>query len=250
MKLTQFETQTDKGLTVKGEYEGNETAGRVIIFSHGFGVTRDSHGMFTEIGDELKNEYLVVKFDYTIVNKEENWTKVFPYSKQVEMLKAVYKYIYNEFKPLEINIIAHSMGCLITGLAQLSNINKILLLASPPTAPYQRMKDYFAKRPETVIDESATSTIKRSDGSITYVESDFWHEMRDVNPPKMYKHLASKAEVFFVRALSDQVITEQDYENIRSIKEIDYNEIDGNHDFEGEAREKLIKLIKDMFNGN
>lgn len=90
MKVTQFEIQTEKGLTVKGEYEGNERTGKLIIFSHGFGVTRDSHGMFTEIGDELKSEYLVVKFDYTIVNKEENWTKVFPYSKQVEMLKAVY----------------------------------------------------------------------------------------------------------------------------------------------------------------
>lgn len=142
------------------------------------------------------------------------------------------------------------MGCLITGLAQLSNINEILLLASPPTAPYQRMKDYFAKRPETIIDESATSTIKRSDGSITYVESDFWHEMKDVNPPEMYKQLAENSKVFFVKALSDQVITEQDYIGIRRTSGINYNEIDGNHDFERDARDKPIKLIKTIFNGN
>lgn len=96
-------------------------------------------------------------------------------------------------------------------------------------------------------DESATSTIKRSDGSITYVESDFWHEMKDVNPPEMYKQLALDSEVSFVRALSDQVITEQDYEEIRIIKEIDYNEIDGNHDFEGDARSKLMKYILSLF---
>ena len=66
----------------------------------------------------------------------------------------------------------------------------------------------------------------------------------------MYKQLAENSEVSFVRALSDQVITEQDYKGIRGISEINYNEIDGNHDFEGDARDKLIKLIKNIFNGN
>jgi hypothetical protein len=92
MQVTQFEVKTKSGLTVKGEYEGSVTSKKVIIFSHGFGVTRDSHGMFTEIGDKLVSDYLVIRFDYTIVNKGENWTKVFSYNIQAEMLQAIDRY--------------------------------------------------------------------------------------------------------------------------------------------------------------
>jgi isopentenyl-diphosphate delta-isomerase len=140
-------------------------------------------------------------------------------------------------------VIAHSMGCLITGLAGLKNIGTIILLAGPPVAPYKRMKEYFAKRPETTIDESSVSAIKRSDGSITYVESDFWDGMKTVNPPILYKELSTKSNVTFVRAISDQVITDVDYAPIKGIQSIDYCELKGNHDFEGEDRFALIELI-------
>jgi len=246
MKLQQFKLLKNN-ITVKGEVEGNESSGNVVIFSHGFGVTRDSHGMFNEIGDNLKNSYLVVRFDYSIVNKKENWTKVFPYSIQAKMLQAVYDYIQKVFKSKNVSIIAHSMGCFIVGMAHLGNIDKILLLASPTGSPYIRMKEYFSKRSETVINEEGISRIKRSDGSITFVGKDVWDEMKTMNPYKSYSDLAKGNSIYIIRALADQVITGESYEKVKSIKGLTYIEIDGNHDFEGKAREVLIKKIKEIF---
>lgn len=243
MKLTQFSIKIKNGITVNGEYEGNENSKKVVIFSHGFGVTRNSHGMFVEIGDLLKDNFIVVRFDYSIVNKEENWTKVYPYSIQVEMLKAVHSFVCNNFHPKETNIIASSMGCLITGLVLLPDIKKVILLASPITTPYQSLKTHFTKRPETIINEESTSIIKRSDGSITYVESDFWKEMKDINPVNLYKELIKNSEITFIRATADQIIKDTNYDEIENITGLKYFEIDGDHDFGGSARGKLLNII-------
>jgi len=246
MKLQQFKLLKNN-ITVKGEVEGNEKSGKVIIFSHGFGVTRSSHGMFNEIGDVLKDKYIVVRFDYTIINKKENWTKAFPCSIQKKMLQAVYDYIQKEFKPKNVNIIAHSMGCFIAGMARLKNIDKVFLLAPPTSSPYIRMKEYFSKRPETRINEEGSSRIKRSDGSITIIEKEVWNEMKTVNPYKLYSDLAKENSVYIIRALADQVITGESYEKVKTIKDLKYIEINGNHDFEGKARKILIEKIKSIF---
>ena len=82
IELTQFETRFDDRVTVKGEWEGNEKSGKVVIFSHGFGVTRDSHGSFNQLGDLLKDKFLVVRFDYSkIIPEKKSWPnwKIFIY---------------------------------------------------------------------------------------------------------------------------------------------------------------------------
>jgi hypothetical protein len=247
MKLQQFQLKTKTGTVVKGEYEGNEKSGKCIIFSHGFGVTRDSHGMFNELGDLLKQDFLVVRFDYALVNKKENYTKVFPLSVQAEMLQEVVKYVEQGFKPETVNIIAHSIGCLIVGLAQLANIDRILLLAGPVTPPYQRLKEYFSQRPESKINEQAMSKIKRSDGSLTYVEKDIWKQTRDIDPIELYSNLTKNSDVMFIRALSDQVVIDTDYEIIKSITGLQFKETEGSHDFEGKARVGLKQIVQDFF---
>lgn len=48
IRLTQFSIKLDE-IDIKGEYEGNDEYGKVVVFSHGFGVKRDSWGMFNEL---------------------------------------------------------------------------------------------------------------------------------------------------------------------------------------------------------
>ncbi len=243
MNLNQFKCKLTSKISIKGEYEGNENTGKVVIFSHGFGVQRDDRGMFNDLGDNLKNKFLIVRFDYSLINEKDNSTEVYPYSIQSKMLKKVYSYIKNKFSPNEVNIIAHSMGCLIVGLARIKNLNKVLLLSGPPSSPYSGIKKYFSNRSGTKIDENGTSILKRSDGSLTYIKKNFWKEMKSVNPPKLYSHLAKNSEVIFIRALSDQVITETEFSKISKNSKIKLIEIDGNHNFEGKARRELTNLI-------
>ena len=246
MELTQFEIKTVHNQIVKGEYEGNTNSEKVIIFSHGFGVTRSSHGMFNEIGDALKNEYLIVRFDYAEVNQSENFTRVGSLTSQAEKLSSVIAYINQLIKVKQLNFIAHSMGCVILGMVNPPSINKCILLAGPSTSPYLRLKDYFSKRPETVIDESSESTIKRSDGSTTYVEKEFWHEVHNINPSRLYHQLADNSDVSFIQALNDQVLTNESYESIMKIPKIKFSTLNANHDFEFEARTALVNVIKNI----
>lgn len=218
-------------------------SGKVVIFSHGFGVKRDSRGMFTEIGSLLKNDFLVVRFDYSKIDESDNATIVYPFSIQAKMLERVIEYIRTEFPLLRLNIIAHSMGCLIVGLLLPDHVNKIILMVPPPTSQHKGMKEYFLKRPETEFNEDKISKIKRSDGSWTFVGPEFWSEIKKTRPAQLFKALAEKSNVYFIRAKQDEIITGESYKVIKNIKRMEYMELKGNHNFEGKAREPLLQKI-------
>lgn len=246
LSLIQFQLSLDK-IQTKGEYEGNADSGKVIIFSHGFGVKRDSWGMFNELGDRYKPDYLVVRFDYTRILPQENATQVYPLSVQAKMLEQVIAYIREKFKSTEIDIIAHSQGCLVTGILSPHNIHKVILLASPLLPTYHRMIAYFAKREESMIDEKGISRLKRSDGSWTLVGPDFWQEVKTINPIALYQKLAPKTELYCVRALRDEVILDTNVDDLKEIKKLHYLELKGDHNFAGEARQnwldKMVEII-------
>lgn len=247
-KLTQFELQLNQDIPIKGEFEGDDNSGKVVLFSHGFGVKRDSLGMFTELGDSLKDEFLVIRFDYNKIDKAQSATIVYPYSTQVKILDKVIAFIQKKFKPRELNIIAHSMGCLILGMLSPNNINKAILLAAPPTSQYKRMKEYFSKRPGTKFHEKGVSKIQRSDGSWTLVGSDFWPDTKNVNPPILFKKLVQKSKIYLVRAKQDEVIIDKSYGEMKKISGLEYLELAGNHNFTGKARkpwlQKIVGILK------
>ncbi len=244
--LTQFELDLDGDFLVKGEYEGNINSGKVVVFVHGFGMKRDSRGFFTEIGDSLKDNYLVVKFDLCKVIPEENATLTYSFSTQAEMLKKVVEYLNSTFNPDEINIIAHSMGCLVTGMASIGNINNTILLCSPPSKRFRAMQDYFSHKPGTEFNLDGISRVKRSDGSWTLIDSSFWHDLKSVNPPELIENMSLNSATYFIRALQDDVITDESYDEIKSLKEVKYLELPGDHNFKGEDREDLVKQINEI----
>jgi len=249
IKLTEFKIKTSNGETVLGEYEGNEKSGKVVVFSHGFGVTRTDHGMFTDLGDFLKGEYLVVRFDYNLINDKGKSMEVFPYSQQSRMLDAVLKFVKSSFKTKKVNLIAHSQGSLVVGVLQPSGINKTVLISTPLRSPYQRFKSYFSQRPGTKFDEEGKSQIQRSDGSTTYINKDFWPEIKSIKPLELFRRLAEKYEVSVIIGKDDDLVTD------RTPVEVDrgsvsFFEIVGGHDFGGSSRSKLMQLISRVLEKN
>lgn len=250
-KLTQFALPFNSDLSIQGEYEGNDTSGKAIIFSHGFGLQRNSRGFFTEISNLLKNEFLTVRFDYCQILPEKNATLTYPFTQQAAMLEQVIKFVHNEFQPAEINLIGHSMGCLVIGTLQPEGVEKTILLSSPPSKQFRNMRDYFSHKPGTKFNLEGISKVKRSDGSWTLIDPGFWPDLEKIDPIKMFEELSQKSQVYFVRALQDHVITdepEESYEKIASIPDISYLELPGDHNFSREAREGLLKKIKETLN--
>jgi len=247
MKLTQFKIKNTP-VDVLGEYEGNQKSGKVIIFSHGFGVTRNNHELFIEIGDLLKDKYLIVRFDYNKFSSTKKSLRVYPYSDQVVSLRKVIDFIHKNFDISEVNIVAHSMGCCIVGMLQPDNVKKVFLSAGPTEAPYKNFKEYFSKRPGTVFNETGLSKIQRSDGSFTVIGKEFWKDIKDIDPIPLYFKLAKNSEVYYVRAKKDQIITDTNYKMLVKNSNINYFEIDGGHDFHPPAREELLSILEKIFN--
>ncbi len=110
------------------------------------------------------------------------------------------------------------------------------------------MKEYFSQRKKTVINEKGISRIERSDGSITLVPPQYWPEAKKINPAKLYLKLAEKAKVYFIRALQDQMVGDQDYSLLGKGGRIEYIGLQGNHDFEAKARKpflaKVVQILK------
>jgi pimeloyl-ACP methyl ester carboxylesterase len=242
--LTQFSIQINTDLKVHGEYEGAINTKQVIIFSHGFGVKRDSWGTFNQIGDLFKKYYLIIRFDYNRIMSDGN-THVLPYDIQASMLQAVLNFATDKFQPTRLIIISHSMGNLITGQLAPKKASQFILLAPPPIASGARFIQYFRSRPGTIINETGESILKRSDGSLTYVPQEFWPQMRHINPLKLYKRLAQIAPTSIIKALDDQVITD-DYTPLKALSGTNYLEIPGNHDFQAGARPALLTTIKQI----
>ncbi len=232
---------------VKGEYWKNRNSDKIVIFSHGFGVTRGARGLFTELASLLEDKYSVVLFDYSDVEKGGD-TTTSPFSEQAKKLEEVMEFIKEGFNPKETNIVAHSQGCIIVGLVSPEDINKIILVAGPTSAPGKNIKKYFSEREGTEINESGVSKIQRSDGTSTFVRSEYWKEAYEVNPVEMFLALAKKSVVYFVKAKQDQVVTGEDYSQIRN-SSIVFIELNGNHDFEGKNRQpwltKMVELLEE-----
>jgi hypothetical protein len=103
---------------------------KYLLFSHGFGVKKDSRGMFTEIAEKFP-EYKPVMFDYNVINEETNEVTVEPYSKQSELLSAELNSIYKSDTDAEITLICHSQGCIIPCLLKDIKLERAVLLAPP-----------------------------------------------------------------------------------------------------------------------
>lgn len=231
---------------VKGEFWINKDTNKVVVFSHGFGVTRDARGMFTELASLIKDEYNIVLFDYSEIGEDGN-TTTFPFSEQAKKLREVLKHTREKLNPKKVIIVAHSQGCIITGLVSPDNVEKIILVAGPTSAPGENIKKYFQQRPGTEIDESGISKIERSDGTTTFIQSGYWKDAYEVNPEELFLELARKSKVFFVRAKQDQVLTNEDYSGIKD-SDIVFIEIDGNHDFEREDRKLWLNKMVELLN--
>jgi len=246
MPKTEFQIQSPAGFLINGEYQGNTDSRKIIIFSHGFGVTRKARGLFDDIAAILKDKYLCVLFDYNL--KLENSIKVDSISEQAEILKAVYKHLKHEFGWFECSLVGHSLGTIIIGLADLPDISKIILLAGSPSNPYNRLLERFNANKANQIDQNGTSLIKRADGSNTLVEKEFWTNLKCIpDPYLLYQSLSRNSNVTYVRATLDRPLIDREYKKLENITNLKYVEIEANHDFEVPGRKHLLNKLKEIF---
>jgi hypothetical protein len=142
-----------------------------IIFIHGFGVEKDSRGMFSEISKfiEKKTEAECILFNLNKKNKD-GYVVVKSFSEQVKKIKL----IYEENKDADIvDLICHSQGCIVGAMADLKNIRKTIFLAPPVENDIKKTINYFSQNSLSKINLEGDSFLARRDGTFTVVPKIF-----------------------------------------------------------------------------
>jgi len=215
----------------------------IVIFSHGFGVRKDSRGMFTDIAAALSPGTEKVLFDYNEWDEASQTLTVGTMDERVKKLTNVIADTRATNPDAVIDLICHSQGCVVAGLAKPKGLRKIVLIGPPAVLTPERMRTFFAQFPNTHIDFDGQSVLYRRDGSTTVVPPAYWQSIRNLNPIALYNDLSDNAKIVIINAGNDEVIDIPDGAQVD--KRIEQITIKGaNHNFTNGARPKLIDVIQ------
>ena len=218
-------------------------AGRMVVFSHGFGVRRDGRGMLAEIAHSLPEGTGYVLFDYNDIDETAGTVRAATFSEQVSRLEAVLAWTKQLAGVETVSLIGHSMGCLVIAELAPEGIDRIILLA-PPTTPlggYRRQR--YTRRPDAQR-VGDTWHIPRRDGTITIISDAVFDELEQVDAEGELVKLAMFRPFTLVVAEADEVLPDDDYTELIALPAVaSYGVEDAGHNFTGTARKELLRII-------
>ncbi|HEY1085928.1 MAG TPA: hypothetical protein VGE34_04370 [Candidatus Saccharimonadales bacterium] len=213
----------------------------IILYSHGFGVKKDSRGMFTDIATALP-EFQHEMFDYNQHDEPTNQTFITPLSKQAKILENKIQELRKQYPTATIDIVAHSQGCIVAGMVASPEIRHTVLLAPPTDNVGDRKKSFLLNRPGVTTDENDVIYLPRRDGSISVITPTYWDDWEDLDPIEIYNRLPTASAATLVTATQDEVLPAIDYTHLSpKITRVD---VVADHNFTGEGRAKLCDSIK------
>lgn len=214
----------------------------IVVFVHGFGVKRDSRGMYTDIANALPDHFGSVLFDlYRIEGEDVHITSP---SEQLQRIRDVISFVRQAKPDAKLHLIAHSMGCPISALANVSGIETVIFLA--PAAKFSGgTQKYFERYPNARM-ENDTLIIPRKDGTLTNIPMSFFDELKELDAQGLMVEYAATRPLTVIRATEDGVLADISYEQLEASEDIQIVDIPANHNFEGESRQKMIETILPM----
>ncbi len=221
-----------------------ETKKHIVIFSHGFGVEKDSHGLFTEIAEMLSSFGVEsVMFDYNEINRDTKEVTVKPFSEQTEILQSIIDNTRKENPNSVIDIIGHSQGSVMVAKAELRGIRKVISMSPFFHTDIHAVMERHKKFPTSQIDFNGVSRRVRSDGTVSIIPESYWKERFTTDVYELYNNLALNTDLTIIRAGEDEIMEGPDLLKIFNSYVIS---IHGSHDFKKDARKNLISVIKDV----
>lgn len=216
---------------------------KYLVFSHGFGVKKDSRGLFTDISRVFPN-YIAVMFDYYIERPSGVFT-IPSLHNQAKMLQTQIDIIYRNDHEAEITLICHSQGCVVAGIANPKGITHAVLLAPPgKMSGHEKAKEYFSRRKDAVIATDGAIRFTRKDGSTTCITAEFISDLTSIDPINAYHQLSTITNTAILVARQDEMLHPIDFSSLNDNAQL--IEIDGDHNFTGEYRDGLLLEVKSI----
>jgi len=218
----------------------NNRMSQVVVYVHGFGVKKDSRGFFTQLSLSLpKAKHVFI--DLNTFDDKTNELFVADLEAQTKKLQAAFSVVLQKNPNATYDLVCHSQGCLVAGLANLSPIRKIMLLAPPSELNANDMSGIFSDRPGSHIDINGESRLSRRDGSTTVVAPEYWKSIENLDIIGMFNRLAINSQVFLVEAAEDEVVGKTDFRNL--VSQIEVTMLPGDHNYSGVARRSIIEFV-------
>lgn len=210
---------------------------KTIICSHGFGVRADSRGMFTDVSAAFAD------FDFKLFDYEEvapnSDTVVRPLPERAKLLQQ-----HVDSAEGEIILLCHSLGCIVAGLVDLAKVSKVILLTPPINITKQRFIDLLGSRQGSQYNPVGLSILPRTDGTTMYLPKEFFDSVDSVNPMELFQKVADIKSTVIIRATNDKIVG---LTNVNEIKKAQHIDIDSDHNFTGDNRQKLIDQLRVLF---
>lgn len=223
-------------------------APQMVVFSHGFGVSKDSRGLFMSIAQSLPRGWGYVMFDYDSYDTATNQTHVTAMPERIERLKAALDWTRQQAGVEQVHIIAHSLGCMVAAQLAPEQIGKLILLA-PPLVMGSRFEEIYTKR-AGAKHEGHTWLLPRSDGSTTVVDDQPFADMVSIDAEGELTKLAMFRPYSLILASADEILPDADYTDLLVQPSVNGMGIDGaDHNFGGASRAELLRLVDEQLTG-
>lgn len=234
--------------------EGNINSDKVLIFVHGFGTDKnEGFATFADLAKYLKNDFVTVRFDLSGYGKSGGEDYEFQFQKAAGDVDSVIRYARKKMAKKRIFIIAHSLGAFIVSLLSPYMIEKIAFTAIPNS----NMNFVISELKKRIIskggkiDENNITIYPRTSGAIQKIGKDFWRTLKFFDPIGSIAELGNKTQLKIFKPLNDEVLKNKYFKEYKKIKNIEYTEVNGDHNFKDKKdRESLFRNIKLFFLDN
>jgi len=210
----------------------------MIVFSHGFGVDKDSRGLFSDIAAIFGPDNCI-QFDYNDIDTGSKTITVAPLDRQAEKLRQVLSGIDEP-----VNLICHSQGCLVAALAMPIGLQSILFLAPASTTTSNDFKELFGNR-LALGGVGEPDILKRKDGTTTLVKQEYWDSLDTVgNAHELYAKLAGNTFLTVITAEGDELVGKK-FPMLENRAEV-HTMTGADHNFTGDSRKKLLEIFSNL----
>lgn len=218
----------------------------IVIFSHGFGVRKDSRWFFDQVSEQLNSIWIqTIQFDYNSYNEDTKELYAISFNEQAKKLQELINSTTHDFPTKKIIIIGHSQWCIIPSLCDLKNTIGIILLAPGfyKSRNEESAKEAFLKISWSILNFGWTSVRVRTDWSKTIIPKDYRKDYFETNSIEKYNNLSALYDVFIIIAKQDKEVASNE---LNELKNSFISTIDWDHDFTGDNRFVVIDKIKQI----
>jgi pimeloyl-ACP methyl ester carboxylesterase len=230
---------------------GNEQAGRVIIFVHGFGVDlHETRGLFDYEAEQLGDRFLTVQFSLSGCGKSEGKSEEMNYEKHAEDLGAVIDWARRQYPGKGLSLITHSMGGFVTLLLSPDGIEKTIMVGLPNhdiRTIKRRILRRFEERRGAVLDTDGISVLPRSSGLMQKIGPSFWRVLEKIEPLSLLRQYAEKTKIKIIHMRSDEILGQDFIDGYHQRSDVESAWIEGDHSVTKlEYRKQLMSEIENF----